>query len=180
MRARAPAIGLVALVSVVVPAGAGEPIGIGRPPTSQEIAAVAIDIMPDGKGLPPGQGSVQEGANLFASTCAACHGARGEIGDDAPVPRLAGGQGTLAGSKPLRTVGSYWPYATTLFDYIRRAMPFNAPQTLTDSQVYALVAYVLNLNGVVDDKAVLDARALPAIRMPNRDGFFRTVHQPGN
>jgi cytochrome c len=101
------------------------------------------------------------------------------MGDDSPVPKLAGGQGTLATTKPLKTVGSYWPYATTLFDYIRRAMPLNAPQTLDSDQTYAITAFVLKLNGVVGDDAVLDAHTLPAIRMPNRDGFIRTPNQPG-
>jgi S-disulfanyl-L-cysteine oxidoreductase SoxD len=157
-----------------------QPLGIGRPPTDQEIGAVDIDIAPDGTGLPAGKGSVAAGAALFTAKCAACHGAHGEIGDDSPVPKLAGGQDTLATTKPLKTVGSYWPYATTLFDYIRRAMPLNAPQTLDADQTYAIAAFVLKLNGVVGDDAVLDARTLPAVRMPNRDGFIRTPNQPGS
>ncbi len=159
---------------------AGEQYGIGRPPTAQEIAGWDIDIAPDGTGLPPGSGSVQAGADLFAQACAACHGADGRGGDGAPVPKLAGGAGTLGTDKPVRTVGSYWPYATTLFDYIRRAMPLGAAQTLAPDQVYAVSAYVLSLNGIVAPDATLDAHSLAAIRMPNRDGFVRTPDQPGN
>src|SRR5271166_2810979 len=102
---------------------AAEPLGLGRPPTSEEIAAWNIDVLPDGTGLPPGEGRVKDGAAIFASACAACHGEHGELGDDNPVPRIAGGAGSLTTKRPIKTVGSYWPYATTLFDYIRRAMP---------------------------------------------------------
>lgn len=104
----------------------------------------------------------------FAAKCAACHGAKGEGGIGDP---LAGGIGTLTGAKPKKTVGSYWPYATTLFDYIRRAMPYNAPQSLSADEVYAVSAYVLNLNGIVPGDARLDAKSLPKVKMPNRDGF---------
>ena len=121
-----------------------------------------------GQGLPPGSGSVQEGRALFAEKCASCHGDKGEggIGD-----RLVGGQGTIATAKAIRTVGSFWPYAPTLFDYIRRAMPQNAPQSLSNEDVYAVSAYILNLNGLVDADATLDAKSLAAIKMPNRDKF---------
>jgi len=141
---------------------------IGTPLNATEIAAWNIDVAPDGRGLPAGSGDVATGAHIFAAKCAACHGANGEggIGD-----RLIGGRGTLASDKPVRTVGSYWPYATTLFDYIRRAMPYNAPQSLSADEVYALSAWILNRNGIVPDDARLDAHSLAAIRMPNRDGF---------
>lgn len=170
---------MLAVLLVAGPALAGEQYGIGRTPTAQEIAGWDIDIAPDGAGLPPGRGSVQDGAQLFSQTCAGCHGADGRGGDGAPVPRLVGGQGMLASDKPVRTVGSYWPYATTLFDYIRRAMPLGAAQTLSADQVYAVSAFVLNLNGIVPAEATLDARSLAAIRMPNRNGFVRTSDQPG-
>ena len=142
--------------------------GIGRPATAAEIAGWNIDIGPDGSNLPAGRGSVSQGRDVFAQQCASCHGEKGEggIGD-----RLVGGQGTIATSKPIRTVGSYWPYAPTLFDYIRRAMPQNAPQSLSNEEVYALSAYVLNLNGLVGADATLDAKSLAAIKMPNRDKF---------
>jgi mono/diheme cytochrome c family protein len=142
--------------------------GIGRPATAQDIAAWNIDIAPDGKGLPPGHGSVQEGAQIFAAKCAACHGAHGE---GKPMDALVGGAGTLSAPKPTKTVGSYWPYATTLYDFIHRAMPFNAPQSLKPDEVYAVSAYVLNLNHLVPDDAVLDAKTLPAVRMPAHDRF---------
>lgn len=163
------AAGAAALVALLATAAHGEErYGIGRPATAAEIAGWNIDIDRSGHGLPPGQGSVARGKAVFAEQCASCHGAsgQGDVGD-----RLVGGQGTLASTKPVRTVGSFWPYATTLFDYIRRAMPQNAPQSLSNDDVYAVSAYVLSLNGLVADDAVLDARALPAIRMPNRDGF---------
>ena len=141
---------------------------IGTPVSAADIAAWNIDIAPDGHGLPAGSGDVAAGARIFAAKCAACHGAKGEgvLG-----ARLIGGRGTLTSAKPVRTVGSYWPYATTLFDYIRRAMPYNAPQSLSADEVYAVSAWILNQNGVVPDDARLDAHSLAAIRMPNRDGF---------
>ena len=142
--------------------------GIGRQATAAEIAGWNIDVGPDGNNLPAGSGSVSQGRDVFAQQCASCHGEKGEggVGD-----RLVGGQGTIATPKPIRTVGSYWPYAPTLFDYIRRAMPQNAPQSLSNEDVYAVSAYILNLNGLVRDDATLDARSLAAIKMPNRDKF---------
>lgn len=166
------------LAATPAPALAGEQYGIGRAATAQEIAGWNIDVAPDGAGLPPGSGSVQDGSRLFAQACAGCHGADGRGGDGAPVPKLAGGAGTLASDRPVRTVGSYWPYATTLFDYVHRAMPLGAAQTLSPDQVYAVCAFVLSLNGIVAADATLDARSLAAIRMPNRDGFVRTPDQP--
>ncbi|MEJ1975537.1 MAG: cytochrome c [Acetobacteraceae bacterium] len=171
---------LLAAAVFSFPAWAGQPLGLGRTPTEAEVAAWNIDILPDGTGLPPGQGSVAQGGEIFVAMCAACHGAHGEAGDNNPVPRLAGGQGTLITPHSLRTVGSYWPFATTLFDYIRRAMPLNAPQTLTDDQVYAVAAYVLSLNGVVPQDTVLNRTNLAAIKMPNRDGFVRAGAGQGN
>ena len=129
----------------------------------------------DGQGLPEGRGSVQDGDKLYAETCAACHGEKGE---GKPADQLVGGFGTLATSKPVRTVGSFWPYATTLFDYIRRAMPFNAPQTLTADQVYAVTAYILYLNNIVPENSVLDAPSLPKVAMPNRGGFTNPDPRP--
>ena len=141
---------------------------IGRPPTPEEIKAWDISVAPDGTGLPEGSGTVAQGKDLYASKCAKCHGDHAQGGDEAP---LVGGQGTLRSPKPLKTVGSYWPYATTLFDYINRAMPFKQPGTLTPTQVYALCAFILNLNGIVPGNAVMDAKSLPQVKMPNRDGF---------
>jgi S-disulfanyl-L-cysteine oxidoreductase SoxD len=148
----------------------------GRPATPAEIAGWDIDVSPDGAGLPPGHGDVRQGEAIFADKCASCHGAHGE---GKPMDRLVGGIGTLHDKKPVKTVGSYWPYATTLFDYVHRAMPLNAPQSLTPDEVYALSAYVLFLNGIVAQGATLDADSLAKIKMPNRDGFVSAYPPPG-
>jgi hypothetical protein len=142
--------------------------GVGRPPTPEEIRALGSAIAPDGTGLPTGSGTVAQGRTLFTAQCARCHGPNGE-GDVGP--RLVGGQGTLATPRPLKTVGSFWPYATTLWDYVNRAMPFDRPGLLEPSEVYAAVAFLLNLNGIVGDDVVMNSTTLPAVRMPNRDGF---------
>ena len=141
---------------------------IGRVPTAEEIAAYDISIAPDGEGLPPGGGTADQGQGIYAVRCAECHGATGREG---PNDILVGGQGTLASDQPLRTVGSYWPYATTLWDYINRAMPFETPGTLSADDVYSTVAYILFLNGLVEESQRLDAETLPQVQMPNRDGF---------
>jgi mono/diheme cytochrome c family protein len=141
---------------------------VGRPPAAGETSAWDIDVRPDGKGLPPGSGSVARGRKVYAENCMACHGVKGVGG---PKERLVGGKGSLATDRPIKTIGSYWPYATTLFDYVRRAMPYQAPGTLSGDETYAVVAYLLNLNGIVGDKAHLNKDRLAAIRMPNRDGF---------
>jgi hypothetical protein len=144
------------------------PYGIGRSATPPEIAGWNIDIDRYGNNLPPGTGSVSHGREVFDQQCAACHGAKGEggVGD-----RLVGGQGTLATPVPVKTVGSFWPYAPTLFDYIRRAMPQNAPESLSNDDVYAVSAYILHLNGLLPAEATLDAGTLSAIKMPNRNMF---------
>ena len=142
--------------------------GVGRPPTPEEFRSLGSAIAPDGAGLPPGSGTVAAGRQLFAAQCARCHGPSGE-GDVGP--KLVGGQGTLRTPRPLKTVGSFWPYSTTLWDYINRAMPFDRPGLLEPSEVYAAVAYVLNLNGILDETGVMTAASLPKVRMPNRDGF---------
>jgi S-disulfanyl-L-cysteine oxidoreductase SoxD len=158
---------VLALASTT-PAHAQSPYGIGRAATPAEVAGWNIDIDRYGNNLPPGSGSASRGREVFDQQCAACHGAKGEggVGD-----RLVGGQGTLATSDPVKTVGSYWPYAPTLFDYIRRAMPQNAPESLSNDDVYAVSAYILNLNGLLPAEATLDARTLSAIKMPNRNMF---------
>jgi cytochrome c len=142
--------------------------GIGRVATPEEIAGWNIDVDRDGNNLPAGSGSVEHGHAVFDQQCASCHGARGEGG---VADRLVGGQGTLATPKPIKTVGSYWPYAPTLFDYIRRAMPQNAPQSLDNDDVYAVSGYILSLNGLLPPDALVDAKALRAIKMPNRAMF---------
>jgi cytochrome c len=142
---------------------------VGRPPTPEEMRDLGSAIAPDGTGLPDGSGTVGAGRELFAAQCARCHGPDGE-GDVGA--RLVGGEGTLATPRPLKTVGSFWPYATTLWDYVNRAMPFDRPGLLEPSEVYAAVAYVLNLNGISDEDLVIDAKSLPNVKMPNRDGFL--------
>jgi mono/diheme cytochrome c family protein len=141
---------------------------VGRPPTPEEIRELGSAIAPDGTGLPEGSGTVAAGRELFAAQCARCHGPNGE-GDVGA--RLVGGQGTLATPRPIKTVGSFWPHATTLWDYINRAMPFDRPGMLQPPEVYAAVAYVLNLNGIIEADRVMDATSLPKVKMPNRDGF---------
>jgi len=142
--------------------------GVGRTPTPEEIRDLGSAIAPDGQGLPAGSGSVSEGRTVFAAQCARCHGPTGE-GDVGA--RLVGGQGSLRTPRPLKTVGSFWPYATTLWVYINRAMPFDKPGALSPSEVYAASAFILNLNGIIGDTQVMDAQTLPKVRMPNRDGF---------
>jgi mono/diheme cytochrome c family protein len=170
MRTRELHIAMLAVVALACAASAQAQslYGIGQPATAAEIAGWNIDIDRYGNNLPPGSGGVSRGHEVFDQLCAACHGAIGEggVGD-----RLVGGKGTLATPKPVRTVGSYWPYAPTLFDYIRRAMPLNAPQSLSNNDVYAVSAYILNLNGLLPAAATLDAKTLSAIKMPNRDMF---------
>lgn len=147
-----------------------EPLGIGRAAGADEIAGWDIDVRPDGLGLPPGQGSVMDGEMLYESRCASCHGTFGEGVGRWPV--LSGGFDTLTHERPTKTVGSYWPYASTLWDYIHRAMPFTAPRSLSADETYAISAYVLYLNDIVDDEFVLTQDNLASIEMPNQDGFF--------
>jgi len=157
---------LVALFAVN--AAHAEGFGLGHAPDAETLRTADSAIGPRGVELPPGRGSVAEGAQLYAQQCAACHGATGREGPD---PVLVGGQGSLASDEPVQTIGSFWPYATTVFDYIRRAMPFTAPGSLRDEQVYALTAFLLAVNGVVPQDTVLDRSSLAAVRMPNRDAF---------
>ena len=141
---------------------------IGRTPTAEEIAAWDISVTPDGEGLPSGSGTAAEGRNIYSVRCTECHGASGREG---PHDILVGGQGTLASDTPLKTVGSFWPFAPTLWDYINRAMPFETPGTMSPDDVYSTVAYVLFLNELVAEDQLLDATTLPLIKMPNRVGF---------
>jgi S-disulfanyl-L-cysteine oxidoreductase SoxD len=154
---------------------AAERYNLGRAATPAEIAGWDIDASPSGAGLPPGHGDVRHGEAIFAAKCASCHGAHGE---GKPMVRLVGGIGRLRDKKPEKTVGSFWPYATTLFDYVHRAMPLNAPQSLTPEEVYAVSAYVLFLNGIVAQDTILDADTLAKIKMPNCDGFVSAYPTP--
>jgi cytochrome c len=141
----------------------------GLSATPDEITLWDIDVRPDGKGLPEGSGTVAQGKQVYQDNCEACHGPNGEGGIK---DRLVGGEGTLASTKPLKTVGSYWPYATTLFDYIRRAMPYPIPGSLSADDTYAVSAYILSLNGILPADGKLDQDSLPKIKMPNWDGFI--------
>ena len=144
--------------------------GFGEPATAEQIAGWDIDIRPDGTGLPAGSGSVEDGEMLYEEQCAECHGSFGE--GEGRHPALAGGEGSLQDERPNKTVGSYWPYASTLWDYIHRAMPFREPQSLTDAEVYAISAYVLYLNELVEDDFVLTQDNLASIEMPNVASFI--------
>jgi S-disulfanyl-L-cysteine oxidoreductase SoxD len=159
-----------ALLALASPLFAQQGPNLGKPVSQEELASWDISIGPDGAGLPPGSGTVKQGEAVFAAKCQACHG---EKGAGQPNDRLVGGQGSLPGDKPpIKTVGSYWPYATTLFDYIRRAMPFNESKSLTNDEAYGVVAYLLNLNGVIPESETINAQSLPKVTMPNRDGFI--------
>ncbi len=168
-----PAISAAALVAAcAAPSETAMPTrgpNLGRAATPQELRAFDISIPPSGAGLPAGGGTAKQGAQVYASKCQSCHGEKG-LGK--PADALAGGIGSLATGKPVRTVGSYWPYATTLFDYTRRAMPLQNPKSLTDDEVYAVSAYVLFVNGIIGEDAPMNAQTLPQVKMPNRDGFI--------
>ena len=148
--------------------------GLGTPVTEADLAAWDISIQPDGDGLPAGSGNAATGAQIYAVKCVSCHGVGGA---GQPNDRLVGGQGTLTALAQVRTIGSYWPYASTVFDYIRRAMPFQAPQSLSNDEVYALTAYILAENGIIDDGETMNARTLAHVEMPNRDGFILAYPQ---
>ena len=153
---------ILCVLAAATTAAAQTRYGIGRPATAEEIKAIDIDVMPDGRGLPPGHGTVAEGAAIYAAKCASCHGAKGEGG---AADRLVGNAGNQ------RTVGNYWPYATTLYDYTFRSMPFMQPGSLTPNETYALVAFILNMNGIVPENAVMDATTLPKVVMPAHKKF---------
>jgi cytochrome c len=141
---------------------------LGQPPAAADIAAWDLSIPASGQGLPQGSGTPAQGAAVYSAKCAACHGANGT---GKPADALTGGIGSLSSATPLKTVGSYWPYATTLFDYVRRAMPYDRPLSLSDDEVYAVNAYILALNGIIREDAALDPKTLPQVEMPNRNGF---------
>src|SRR5437870_12981114 len=147
---------------------------LGRPATAAEIAGWDISVGPDGVGLPAGSGTALKGAAVYEQKCQACHGAKGA---GQPNDRLAGGHGTLASKTPVRTIGSYWPYATTVFDYVRRSMPYVQPQSLTNDEVYAVTAYLLHLNGIIGESDEMNAQALPKVKMPNQSNFI-VVYPP--
>jgi len=164
------ALGAAILFATAAFAGAAEAPRFGQPISPADLAPWDISVGPDGAGLPPGRGTPKEGEAVFAAKCQACHG---EKGAGKPNDTLVGGFGTIASDKPaVKTVGSYWPFAVTLFDYVRRAMPYQDTKSLTNDELYAVSAYILNLNGVVGADDVIDAQSLPKVKMPNRDGFI--------
>src|SRR5579864_6835222 len=142
---------------------------IGREASPEEVRARDISVRPDGLGLPSGHGTPDEGRRVYAAKCSSCHGDRGE--GTAHYPALVAGQGSLTSARPLLTVGSYWPYATTVWDHIHRTMPYTEPGTLTPNETYSVTAYILLLNGIIDEHAELNEKSLPMGKMPNRDGF---------
>lgn len=172
--ARRGALSLVIAIGLALGSGAAwsQTFGFGSEATAEEIAAIDIDVMPDGFGAPPGEGTYQKGKEVYMAKCAACHG------QDMTSPvkgtgaaALAGGRDTLDSGSPKKTVESYWPYASTLFDYTKRAMPFNAPGSMTDEEVYAVVAYILAEGGIIDQDTPMNAETIGEVKMPNWDGF---------
>ena len=161
------AIVLLAIASTLV-----AQYNIGRSATADEIRGADITVLPDGSGLPRGHGNAVAGEAVYASRCIVCHGPKG-VGRKGEYPALVGGRGTLASAKPVKTVGSYWPYATTVWDHINRAMPFNTPHVLSANDVYAVTAYLLYLNGIITREQQIDEKTLPRIVMPNHNGFIQ-------
>ncbi len=150
--------------------GQQKQLGLGHTPSIQELSQWKSTVLPDGMGLPPGSGTPVQGKRIYLDQCSACHGDQGQ-GNEPLAPQLVGGLGTLKSSKPILTIGSYWPYATTVWDFIHRAMPYSRPGTLTANETYAVTAYLLSLNKIIPANAVMNQKTLPAIRMPNREGF---------
>lgn len=169
-RLAARILAFAACTSIVALAQTSDYKGVGRTPTADEIKAMDIAVGIDGKELPPGSGTAKLGAPIFAAKCAVCHGESQE--GSAQAPALVGGKGTLTSMHPKMTVGSYWPFATTIFDYIRRAMPRYQEGSLKADEVYSLTAFLLYRNEIVKEDEVINAETLPKIKMPNRDGFI--------
>ncbi len=163
---RLPVLFLLALGFAA--SSAGETPGLGQPISESDIRAWDISILPDGSGLPPGSGTPAQGARIYSQKCVACHGENGKGGPFAPVV----GGGPLTSINTVKTIANFWAQATTVFDFIRRAMPWQQPRTLTNDEVYALTAYILAQNKLIGDNAVMNAETLPKVRMPNRDGFI--------
>ena len=160
-------IGLLTATAAAVAQESRSP-HLGEVMTAEQAAALDFVVLPNGEGLPDGEGNAVAGEGLYQTHCLACHGERGEDGVN---DRLAGGRGSIGSAAPVKTVGSYWPYATTLFDYLRRAMPYQTPGRLTNDELYSLTAYVLYINEIVAETEILDAGSLPRVQMPNREGF---------
>jgi mono/diheme cytochrome c family protein len=174
----ATALTILAVPDLARAQGYPSKFDFGAPASNRDIASIAMAIAPDGKNLPAGKGDYAAGKKVYETACSACHGANllGVAGlpnmPAGPALRLIGGRGTLTTKNPVMTVESYWPYATTLFDYVRRAMPYTAPGSLTADEIYAVTAYILAEANIIDKAMVLDAQTLPRVQMPNRDGFI--------
>ena len=167
--------GLLLALAGCAPAARRDTPDLGRVAMPAQIAGWDISVLPDGTGLPAGSGNAVAGAAVYEQKCLACHGAKGA---GQPNDRLVGGLGTLASKTPVRTIGSYWPYATTVFDYVRRAMPYIQPQSMTNDEVYAVTAYLLQQNGIIGEGDEMNAQTLPRVKMPNRDGFILMYPPP--
>ena len=159
---------LTAAAVILFIAGGAQAQGFSQPASEDDIARVYLAVMPDGENLPEGSGTAIEGEPLYQLHCASCHGADGE---GTLANKLVGGHGTLGSDAPVKTLGSYWPYATTVFNYVRRSMPYLTPMTLTDDEYYAITAFLLNKNDIIAADAEMNSETLPAVVMPNRDGF---------
>jgi mono/diheme cytochrome c family protein len=168
---RLTAVGIVALLCGASGAFAQTP-GLGKPISEPDIKAWDIAVLPDGTNLPAGSGTSTQGARIYAEKCVACHGEGGKGGAAPGAGPLVGGAPLTNGIETAKTIANYYAYATTVFDYIRRAMPFNAPRSLSDGEVYALTAYILAINKLIGDDDVMDAKTLPRVKMPNRDNFI--------
>lgn len=175
----------IILISVLIAAGINHAAsademagpGLGHAVSPEEVAAWNISVFPDGEGLPAGEGNVVQGENIYRQKCLACHG---ENGLGASADQLAGAQMSLTSEYPEKTIGTYWPYATTLFDVVRRGMPMNAPGTLTDNETYAVTAYLLYLNNIISKDDVMNSSTLPKVKMPNEDGFINVYEEEKN
>lgn len=169
---RSVALCFLTLLFTTVSAQESPYSNIGQTPTQAEVEALDISIMPDGEGLPPGQGTARQGEPVYQTKCIMCHGPNLEGRRDYRVGRLAGGVGTIKSDKPIKSFGSYNPVVTTLWDYTRRAMPKFEEGSLSNNEVYALSAYILYKNGIIDQDEVMNAQTLPRVEMPNRNGFI--------
>jgi cytochrome c len=161
-----------AAVALSCSAAFAQNAGLGKPITEQDIKHWDIAVLPDGSNLPPGSGSPEQGAKVYAEKCSSCHGDAGKGGVSPAYPALVGGAPLTDGIDTVKTIANYYAYATTVFDYIRRGMPYNMPRSLTDDEVYSLTAYILALNNLIGQNDVMDANTLPKVKMPNRDNFI--------
>lgn len=166
------AAALALSVGAMAGAACAQNAGLGKPISAADIKQWDIAILPDGSNLPPGSGTPAQGAAIFAEKCSACHGDGGKGGVSPAYPALVGGQPLSNGIDTVKTIANYYAYATTIFDYTRRAMPYNMPRSLTDDEVYALTAYILAQNKLIGENDVMDAKTLPQVKMPNRDNFI--------